>query len=72
MNKTIKGLLEIDSLLLATKIIVSSLPKALLGLSVPGYFASSIVLGLLTSTYYSFKRENKNEIDENNLFKLED
>lgn len=72
MNKTVKGLLEIDGLLLATKIIVSLLPKAILGLSVPGYFTSSIVLGLLANTYYSFKKENKNEIDENNLFKLED
>ena len=78
MNKTIKTLLELNGIMLATKVGVVMLPHNICGLILPQYMLASIVLGIITTGYCRFKsvKNSKTKADkvitESDLFKLED
>ena len=78
MNKTIKTLLELNGMMLATKVGIAILPHNICGLFLPRYMVASIALGIITTGYYRFKaiRNSKPKrdktISEIDLFKLED
>ena len=78
MNKTIKTLLELNGMMLATKIGIVILPHNICGLFLPRYMVASIALGIIATGYYRFKaiRNSKPKSDktisEIDLFKLED
>ena len=78
MNKTIKTLLELNGIMLATKVGVVMLPHNICGLILPQYILASIVLGIITTGYCRFKsvKNSKTKTDkiisEIDLFKLED
>ena len=78
MNKTIKTLLELNGMMLATKVGVVMLPHNICGLILPRYLLASIVLGMVVTGYCRFKsaKNSKTKADKNisesDLFKLED
>ena len=78
MNKTIKTLLELNGMMLATKVGIVILPHNICGLFLPRYMVASIALGIIATGYYRFKtiRNSKPKSDkiisEIDLFKLED
>ena len=78
MNKTIKTLLEINGMMLATKVGIVMLPHSFCGLILPQYMLASIALGIIASGYCRFKsvKNSKSKADkvisESDLFKLED
>ena len=78
MNKTIKTLLELNGMMLATKVGVVMLPHNICGLILPQYMLASIVLGIITTGYCRFKsvKNSKTKTDkiisESDLFRLED
>lgn len=77
MNKTIKTLLELNGMMLATKAGVAMLPRSICGLILPQYMVASIALGIIASGYCRFKsaKNSKSKADkiisESDLFKLE-
>lgn len=77
MNKTIKTLLELNGMMLATKAGVAMLPHSICGLILPQYMVTSIALGIIASGYCRFKsaKNSKSKADKNisesDLFKLE-
>ena len=78
MNKTIKTLLELNGMMLATKVGVVMLPHNICGLILPQYMLASITLGIIATGYCRFKsvKNSKSKDDkiitESDLFKLED
>ena len=78
MNKTIKTLLELNGMMLATKAGIIMLPHNICGLILPQYMVASIALGIIASGYFRFKaaKNSKTKADkiitESDLFKLED
>ena len=78
MNKTIKTLLELNGMMLATKAGIVMLPHSICGLILPQYMVASIALGIIASGYCRFKaaKNSKTKVDkiisESELFKLED
>ena len=78
MNKTIKTLLELNGMMLATKVGIVMLPHSICGLILPQYMVASIALGIIASGYCRFKlvKNSKTKADkiisESDLFKLED
>ena len=78
MNKTIKTLLELNGMMLATKAGIIMLPHSICGLILPQYMVASIALGIIASGYCRFKsvKNSKTKADkiisESDLFKLED
>ena len=78
MNKTIKTLLELNGMMLATKVGVVMLPHSICGLILPQYMLASIALGIIASGYCRFKSVKNSKIkadkiiNESDLFKLED
>ena len=78
MNKTIKTLLELNGIMLATKVGVVMLPHNICGLILPQYMLASIALGIIASGYCRFKAAKNSKIkadkiiSESDLFKLED
>ena len=78
MNKTVKTLLELNGIMLATKVGIVMLPHNICGLILPQYMLASIVLGIITTGYCRFKsvKNSKTKADkvitESDLFKLED
>ena len=78
MNKTIKTLLELNGIMLATKVGVVMLPHNICGLILPQYMLASIALGMVATGYCRFKsvKNSKTKTDkiisESDLFKLED
>ena len=77
MNKTIKTLLELNGMMLATKVGIVMLPHSICGLILPQYMVASIALGIIASGYCRFKsvKNSKTNADkiitESDLFKLE-
>ena len=77
MNKTIKTLLELNGMMLATKVGIVMLPHSICGLILPQYMVASIALGIIASGYCRFKsvKNSKTKTDkvisESDLFKLE-
>lgn len=77
MNKTIKTLLELNGMMLATKVGIVMLPHSICGLILPQYMVASIALGIIASGYCRFKaaKNSKSKADkiisESDLFKLE-
>lgn len=77
MNKTIKTLLELNGMMLATKAGIIMLPHSICGLILPQYMVASIALGIIASGYCRFKsaKNSKSKADkiisESDLFKLE-
>lgn len=77
MNKTIKTLLELNGMMLATKAGIIMLPHSICGLILPQYMVASITLGIITTGYCRFKATKKSKskadkiISESDLFKLE-
>lgn len=77
MNKTIKTLLELNGMMLATKAGIIILPHSICGLILPQYMVASIALGIITIGYCRFKsvKNSKTKADKNisesDLFKLE-
>ena len=78
MNKTIKTLLELNGMMLVTKVGAVMLPHSICGLILPQYMVASIALGIIASGYCRFKsvKNSKTKADkiisESDLFKLED
>ena len=78
MNKTIKTLLELNWMMLATKVGIIMLPHNICGLILPQYMVASIALGIIASGYCRFKAAKNSKtkadkiISESDLFKLED
>ena len=78
MNKTIKSLLELNGMMLATKAGIVLLPHNICGLILPQYMLASIALGIIASGYCRFKAAKNSKIkadkiiSESDLFKLED
>ena len=78
MNKTVKTLLELNGIMLATKVGVVMLPHNICGLILPQYMLASIVLGIIATGYCRFKSAKNSKtkadkvISESDLFKLED
>lgn len=76
MNKAIKMLVEVDSLLLATKMVLPCIYKAGLLVVVPKYLSGMIILGMLAGGYYKSKeiknKKKDTDLTDSNLFKLED
>ena len=78
MNKTIKTLLELNGMMLATKVGVVMLPHNICGLILPQYMLASIALGMVATGYCRFKSVKNSKtkddkiISESDLFKLED
>ena len=78
MNKTVKTLLELNGMMLATKVGVVMLPHNICGLILPQYMLASIALGIIASGYCRFKSAKNSKtktdkiISESDLFKLED
>ena len=78
MNKTIKTLLELNGMMLATKAGIIMLPHSICGLILPQYMVASIALGMVATGYCRFKsvKNSKTKADkiisESDLFKLED
>ena len=78
MNKTIKTLLELNGMMLATKAGIIMLPHSICGLILPQYMVASIALGIIASGYCRFKAAKNSKtnadkiISEIDLFKLED
>ena len=78
MNKTIKTLLELNGMMLATKVGIVMLPHSICGLILPQYMLASIALGIIASWYCRFisvknsKTKDDKIISESDLFKLED
>ena len=78
MNKTIKTLLELNGMMLATKAGIAILPHNICGLFLPQYMVASIALGIIATGYYRFKAIRNSQpksdktISEIDLFKLED
>ena len=78
MNKTIKTLLELNGMMLATKVGIVMLPHSICGLILPQYMVASIALGIIASGYCRFKAAKNSKtnadkiISEIDLFKLED
>ena len=78
MNKTIKTLLELNGMMLATKVGIVMLPHSICGLILPQYMLASIALGIIATGYCRFKsvKNSKTKTDkvisESDLFKLED
>ena len=78
MNKTVKTLLELNGIMLATKVGVVMLPHSICGLILPQYMVASIALGIIASGYCRFKAAKNSKIkadkiiSESDLFKLED
>ena len=78
MNKTIKTLLELNGMILATKAVILMLPHNICGLILPQYMVASIALGMVATGYCRFKsvKNSKTKADkiirESDLFKLED
>ena len=77
MNKTIKTLLELNGMMLATKAGIIMLPHNICGLILPQYMLASIALGMVATGYCRFKsvKNSKTKADkvisESVLFKLE-
>ena len=77
MNKTIKTLLELNGMMLATKAGIIMLPHSICGLILPQYMVASIALGIIASGYCRFKSAKNSKtkadkvISESDLFKLE-
>ena len=77
MNKTIKTLLELNGMMLATKAGIVMLPHSICGLILPQYMLASIALGIIASGYCRFKSAKNSKtkadkiISETDLFKLE-
>lgn len=77
MNKTVKTLLELNGMMLATKAGIIMLPHSICGLILPQYMLASIALGIITTGYCRFKsaKNSKSKADkiisESDLFKLE-
>ena len=77
MNKTIKTLLELNGMMLATKAGVAILPHSICGLILPQYMLASIALGMVATGYCRFKATKNSKtkadkiISESDLFKLE-
>lgn len=77
MNKTIKTLLELNGMMLATKAGVAMLPHSICGLILPQYMVASIALGIIATGYCRFKSAKNSKtkadkiISESDLFKLE-
>ena len=77
MNKTVKTLLELNGMMLATKVGVVMLPHNICGLILPQYMLASISLGMVATGYCRFKaaKNSKTKADkiitESDLFKLE-
>ena len=55
MNKTIKTLLELNGMMLATKVGIIMLPHNICGLILPQYMLASIALGMVATGYCRFK-----------------
>ena len=78
MNKTIKTLLELNGMMLATKVGIAILPHNICGLLLPQYMVAAISLGIVVTGYYRFKAikntktKDDKVISELDLFKLED
>ena len=78
MNKTIKTLLELNGMMLATKAGIVMLPHNICGLILPQYMLASIALGMVATGYCRFKAAKNSKtkddkvISESDLFKLED
>ena len=78
MNKTIKTLLELNGMMLATKVGLVILPHSVCGLFLARYMVASIALGIIATGYYRFKAIRNSQpksdktISEIDLFKLED
>ena len=78
MNKTIKTLLELNGMMLATKAGIIMLPHSICGLILPQYILASIALGMDATGYCRFKSVKNSKtkddkiISESDLFKLED
>ena len=78
MNKTVKTLLELNGIMLATKVGVVMLPHNICGLILPQYMLASIALGIIATGYCRFKSAKNSKtkadkvISESDLFKLED
>ena len=78
MNKTVKTLLELNGMMLATKAGIAILPHSICGLILPQYMVASIALGIIASGYCRFKsvKNSKTKDDkiirESDLFKLEE
>ena len=78
MNKTVKTLLELNGIMLATKAGIIMLPHNICGLILPQYMLASIALGMVATGYCRFKtaKNSKTKADkiitESDLFKLED
>lgn len=77
MNKTIKTLLELNGMMLATKAGIAMLPHSICGLILPQYMLASISLGIIATGYCRFKSVKNSKtkddkiITESDLFKLE-
>ena len=77
MNKTIKTLLELNGMMLATKVGIVMLPHSICGLILPQYMVASIALGMVATGYCRFKAVKNSKtnadkiISESDLFKLE-
>ena len=77
MNKTIKTLLELNGMMLATKAGIIMLPHSICGLILPQYMVASIALGMVASGYCRFKSVKNSKtnadkiISESDLDKLE-